>query len=223
MITNLFSIFDPSLSLFSFSWLTCLFVLLLIPSLYWVRGLVSVLFSLGFSSFQKEVDHSLSFTVKGSYLFIRSVFLVVGLFNFLALFPHIFSVTSHMLVTLPYSFSFWLAIIFFRWFNQLKSFLSHLIPTGTPLALISFMVLVEVVRNFIRPLALTFRLTANMMAGHLLMSLIGGALLTMPFRVILLGSSLEILLVVMELGVSVIQAYVFSTLLLLYMSEVHHS
>jgi F-type H+-transporting ATPase subunit a len=86
----------------------------------------------------------------------------------------------------------------------------------------SFMVLVEVLRNLIRPLALTFRLTANMMAGHLLISLIGGALIRLPFSFMVLGSLVQSLLVFMELGVSVIQAYVFSTLLLLYLSEGEH-
>lgn len=88
--------------------------------------------------------------------------------------------------------------------------------------LMSFIVIVEVLRNLIRPLALTFRLTANMMAGHLLISLIGGALIRLSFRFIFLGSFIQSLLVIMELGVSVIQAYVFSTLLMLYISEGEH-
>jgi F-type H+-transporting ATPase subunit a len=81
------------------------------------------------------------------------------------------------------------------------------------------MVVVEILSNLIRPLALTFRLTANIMAGHLLMSLIGGALINFSFSFIVLGSLVQSLLVFMELGVSLIQSYVFSTLLLLYLSE----
>lgn len=141
------------------------------------------------------------------------------MYNFLALFPHLFSLTSHMLVTLPFSYRFWLGVIIFSWVSSLKHFLSHLIPLGTPLALLSFMSLVELLRNFIRPLALTFRLTANIMAGHLLISLIGGALITLPVSLIVLGGLIQSLLVFIELGVSIIQAYVFSTLLLLYISE----
>jgi len=86
----------------------------------------------------------------------------------------------------------------------------------------SFIVIVEVLSNFIRPLALTFRLTANIIAGHLLISLIGGTLINLSFSFILLGSLIQSLLVIMELGVSVIQAYVFSTLLMLYISEGEH-
>lgn len=222
IITNLFSIFDPSLRIFSISWITCLFVLLFLPGLYWIRGsMYSFIFSI-VSIVKKEIDYVLKHPVKGSYSFIGSIFITIALYNFLALFPFIFSVTSHILVTLPFSYSFWLGIIIFRWVRSLKHFLAHLIPVGTPVALIRFMVLVEILRNFIRPLALTFRLTANIMAGHLLMSLIGGALISLPFRFIVLGSLVQSLLVFMELGVSIIQAYVFSTLLLLYMSEGEH-
>jgi len=222
IITNLFSIFDPSLSLFSFSWFMCLFVLLLLPRAYWLGGsLFSSLYGV-LSTVKKEMDYVLKNPVKGCYVFIGSIFITVGLYNFLALFPHVFSVTSHILVTLPFSYSFWSGIIIFSWISSLKHFLAHLIPVGTPLALISFMVLVEVLRNLIRPLALTFRLTANMMAGHLLISLIGGALIRLPFSFMLLGSLVQSLLVFIELGVSVIQAYVFSTLLLLYLSEGEH-
>jgi len=147
------------------------------------------------SSAKKEIEYVISHPVKGCYLFVRAIFLTVASYNFFALFPHLFSVTSHMLVTLPFSFRFWLGIILFRWVGSFKHFLSHLIPLGTPLALVRFMVLVELLSNFIRPLALTFRLTANIIAGHLLISLIGGALLHLPLGFLFLGSISQSLLV----------------------------
>lgn len=166
-----------------------------------------------------EVNYTLRHSFKGAYKFIARIFLTVVLYNFLAIFPHIFSVTSHLLVTFPLSYSFWLGIIFFRFFKSFKDFLIHLIPVGTPLGLIRFIVVVEILRNLIRPMALTFRLTANIIAGHLLIRLIGGAILYLPFYFIIFGRLAQSLLVFIELGVSIIQAYVFSTLLLLYLSE----
>lgn len=93
-----------------------------------------------------------------------------------------------------------------------------MIPVGTPLVLVSFMVLVELMSNFIRPIALTFRLTANIIAGHLLMSIVGRFLVGRPFLAV--GAVLQSLLVFIEIGVSIIQAYVFCVLLLLYTSEI---
>jgi F-type H+-transporting ATPase subunit a len=113
-----------------------------------------------------------------------------------------------------------LGIIIFFWVSSLNNFFSHLIPIGTPIGLIRFIVIVELLRNFIRPVALTFRLTANIMAGHLLMSLIGGFLISLPMGVFLVGSLVQSLLVFIELGVSFIQSYVFSVLIMLYISEI---
>lgn|SRR5699024_6316908 len=113
VITNLFSIFDPSVRLFSFSWVVCFFVILFLPINYWLGGSFYSFVSRVFYSIKKEVDYVLSRPVKGIYIFISSIFITIGLYNFLALFPHIFSVTSHMLVTLPFSYCFWSGIIIF--------------------------------------------------------------------------------------------------------------
>jgi len=169
-----------------------------------------------------EIEYVLKSPIKGCYSFIGSVFLFISLLNFIALFPFLFSVTSHLLVTLPLAYTFWVGIIVFCLVSSVKHFLAHLIPTGTPVFLISFVVIVELLRNFIRPIALTFRLTANIIAGHLLISLIGGFLISLPFRFLLIGSLVQSILVVIELGVSIIQSYVFSTLLLLYLSDREH-
>lgn len=112
--------------------------------------------------------------------------------------------------------------MFFTFWYSLKGFFTHLVPLGTPLGLMSFIVVIEFVRNIIRPIALIFRLTANIIAGHLLLSLVGGFLLIMGPVCCLLGSPLQGFLVIIELGVSFIQAYVFSTLLFLYISEINH-
>lgn len=222
MITNLFSLFDPSLRIFSLSWTTCFFLILFLPRLFWTWGSFFSFFNIFLITLKKEIDYVLRKTVKGNYSFIGIIFITVALYNFLALFPFIYSATSHLLVTLPLSYVFWLRIIVFSWVRSFKHFLSHLIPVGTPVALMSFIVLVEILSNLIRPLALTFRLTANIMAGHLLISLIGGTLIRLPFRFIFIGSFIQSLLVFIEIGVSIIQAYVFSTLLVLYLSEGEH-
>lgn len=225
LICNLFSIFDPSLFIFSFfSWIVIITVNLFLVRHFWgysffYNWLVSRLQVL-----KKEIGYVLVHVraPKGIYLFIGQVFFFLVLLNFLALFPFVFSSTSHILVTLPLAYVFWLRIIFFSLGGFLKNFLSHLLPVGTPLGLMRFIVIVEFLRNLIRPLALTFRLTANMIAGHLLMSLVGGSLVAFSFSFIVLGSFFQFFLVVMEMGVSVIQAYVFSVLLLLYLTENAH-
>nr|YP_009504245.1 ATP synthase F0 subunit 6 [Histiostoma feroniarum]AWX53521.1 ATP synthase subunit 6 [Histiostoma feroniarum] len=219
MMTDLFSMFDPSMSLFSLSWLTCLLVLLILPSFYWFNSSLVFLVFICFSVLKLEVDYIFYSSMKGLYSLMGSIFLTITFYNFFALFPFIFSVTSHLLITLPFSYSLWVGVIIFCWVKSMSNFLAHLIPLGTPVFLISFMVLVEILSNIIRPVALTFRLTANMMAGHLLMGLVGSFLINLSFTATLFGSIFQGFLVCMEVGVSVIQSYVFVTLLMLYLSE----
>ena len=97
-------------------------------------------------------------------------------------------------------------------------FIRHLVPLGSPLGLAPFIVLIESVRLFIRPITLRVRLMANIVSGHLILSLLSRGLVVVSS---LLGGRLAMLsLLGLELAVAIIQGYVFRTLLCLYWSEV---
>jgi len=96
--------------------------------------------------------------------------------------------------------------------------LIHTIPIGTPLALINFIFIIEIVRNIIRPITLSVRLTANIVAGHLLMLLLSNFSLS-SFNNIIISSIPMLILSLLEMAVSLIQAYVFVTLISLYINE----
>jgi len=170
--------------------------------------------------FIKEVVFTLGKKEKGRLTIIISVFRLILIMNFLALYPQIFSTTSHLTITLPLSLCFWLSLILFGWLNNTSSMLTHLVPVGTPTALINFMVLIEFVRNIIRPITLCVRLTANLIAGHLLISLLGNAISSFSLRLRFLFVLAPIILTILESAVACIQAYVFITLITLYTTEV---
>ena len=98
--------------------------------------------------------------------------------------------------------------------------LAHCVPLGSPPVLMPFMVLIETIRNLIRPGTLAVRLAANIIAGHLLLVLLGnqGPNLSSAFLVVLIVT--QILLLVLESAVAVIQSYVFAVLATLYSREV---
>lgn len=98
--------------------------------------------------------------------------------------------------------------------------LAHLVPLGTPPVLTPFMVFIETVSNVIRPGTLAVRLAANMIAGHLLLVLLGnqGPSLSSSLLRILLVT--QILLLTLESAVAIIQSYVFAVLATLYSREV---
>lgn len=97
---------------------------------------------------------------------------------------------------------------------------AHLVPQGTPGVLMPFMVCIETIRNVIRPGTLAVRLSANIIAGHLLMTLIGNTgpgMGSLMVGFLVLG---QLCLLILESAVSIIQGYVFSVLRTLYSSEV---
>lgn len=220
MIINLFSIFDPSLNVINFySWMIVLFFLLLFSFLFWINSrMLYFLYKLIFY-WSIEIGYVLKRPAKGVLIIILIVFTFLIINNFIALFPFIFSITSHLVISFPLAYVFWLRIIIFTIRKSLYMFLAHLVPLSTPLGLIRFIVIVELLRNLVRPLALCFRLVANMIAGHLLISLLGRGILSLPILIGTLSVIFQLLLVFIEIGVRIIQAYVFSVLLLLYFSE----
>jgi len=100
--------------------------------------------------------------------------------------------------------------------------LAHLVPSGTPSVLVPFIVLIELVRNFMRPITLAIRLAANMVAGHLLLVLVRGPIPIIRVTTLVAAFAGLLRLIILEFGVSIIQAYVFITLSSLYIREVNH-
>jgi len=142
--------------------------------------------------------------------------------NFIRLFPYIFTRTRHLILNLTLALPFWLTFLIFGWINKTKEIFIHLVPQGTPIILISFIVCIETVRNVIRPITLTIRLTANIIAGHLLITLLGNmgtalSLILIPFLLFI-----QILLLILEFAVAIIQSYVFVVLLTLYYREIYY-
>jgi len=101
--------------------------------------------------------------------------------------------------------------------------LAHLVPSGTPYVLMPFMVIIELIRNIIRPLTLSVRLAANIVAGHLLLTLLSSQCSNVLLVVLLPLITALVLLAVLESAVALIQAYVFSVLSTLYVAEVNSS
>jgi F-type H+-transporting ATPase subunit a len=137
----------------------------------------------------------------------------------MGLFPFIFTGTSHIITTFSLALPIWLSFILLGWVNYTNSIFAHLVPQGTPSALISFMVIIETIRNTIRPGTLAVRLSANIIAGHLLLTLLGNQTASANNSILASLIFTQIALLVLETAVAIIQAYVFIVLTSLYLSE----
>ena len=107
---------------------------------------------------------------------ITAVFIVILSVNVLGLFPYAFTSTRHISVTYRLGFPLWMSVKILGFYLAFKRRLRHLVPQGTPRALIPLMVWIETIRLFAQPIALGLRLAANLTAGHLLIFLLSTAI-----------------------------------------------
>nr|YP_009379015.1 ATP synthase F0 subunit 6 [Spaniocelyphus pilosus]ARI44229.1 ATP synthase F0 subunit 6 [Spaniocelyphus pilosus] len=225
MMTNLFSVFDPSSSIFNLSlnWMSTFIGILLIPSFYWfMPSRHHILWNNVLLTLHKEFKTLLGPAGhNGSTFIFVSLFSMILFNNFLGLFPYIFTSTSHLTLTLTLALPLWLSFMVYGWINHTQHMFAHLVPQGTPAVLMPFMVCIETISNVIRPGTLAVRLAANMIAGHLLLTLLGNTGPSLSYLIISLLLIGQIALLVLESAVAIIQSYVFAVLSTLYSSEVN--
>nr|AWN56375.1 ATP synthase F0 subunit 6 [Scaptocoris castanea] len=225
MMTNLFSTFDPSTTLnTSMNWLSTPISIMILPLVYWVSpnriswSMQNMMLTLH-EEFKTLLNQK---QVSGSTLLLTSMLMFILVNNITGILPYTFTSSSHLTFTLTLALPAWSSVMLFGWISNTKSMLAHLVPTSTPMMLMPFMVMIESISNLIRPGSLAVRLTANMIAGHLLMSLLGNTATNNNTYPLLFMIPLQMMLMTFEIAVALIQAYVFSVLSTLYTSEVQY-
>jgi F-type H+-transporting ATPase subunit a len=154
--------------------------------------------------------------------FIFSLFMFVLFGNMLGMFPYAFTHTSHIIVTfalamMVFVFVTILGLVKLRW-----RFFRLFFPEGTPLFIAPILVPIEIIAYFVRPISLSVRLFANMLAGHVILKLLGGFTVAMGVFGIL-PLALNVLMTGFEFFVAAIQAYIFTVLSCLYIHDALHS
>nr|YP_009466944.1 ATP synthase F0 subunit 6 [Noctilio leporinus]AOS49738.1 ATP synthase F0 subunit 6 [Noctilio leporinus] len=155
-------------------------------------------------------------------LMLMSLILFIGSTNLLGLLPHSFTPTTQLSMNLGMAIPLWAGSVILGFRHKTKASLAHFLPQGTPLPLIPMLIIIETISLFIQPMALAVRLTANITAGHLLIHLIGGAtlaLMNLNMTVAFLTFIILVLLTILEFAVALIQAYVFTLLVSLYLHD----
>lgn len=219
MITNLFSVFDPTSSFLS-NWLRMLTPLLFIMMAFWlVPSRAQFLARKILNGLNREMSLLIGTARIGANILVIALFLFILFNNFVGLFPYIFTATRHLTVTLRLAVPLWASFVIYAWAKETLNALAHLVPLGTPTPLMPFMVLIEIIRNLIRPVTLSVRLAANIIAGHLLLTLLGSQGTMENIYVTVVVVFVQIVLLVLEFSVAIIQSYVFMTLLTLYARE----
>nr|QOW83852.1 ATP synthase F0 subunit 6 [Austinograea sp. PX-2020] len=193
-----------------------------LPYLYWASpSRWSLFWSSIIQALHKEFKALLTPYHTGVSILFIALFSLIVFNNSLGLLPYVFTSSSHMVMTLSLSLPLWVTLMIFGWVNHTKHMLAHLVPQGTPSVLMPFMVLIETISNIIRPGTLAVRLAANMIAGHLLLTLLGSTGPSLPLSILSILIFSQILLLILESAVAIIQSYVFAVLSTLYTSEIN--
>lgn len=155
--------------------------------------------------------------------FVFSMFVLVAFLNLLGLFPYVFTVGTHIIITFGISLSILIAVTILGVKNFRLNFFSMLMPQGAPMVLGPLLVLIETASYLSRALSLGIRLAANLSAGHLLFIILASFSYRMLESNLIVLSLFPILIMifitVLEIAVALIQAYVFCLLITIYLED----
>nr|QXJ42357.1 ATP synthase F0 subunit 6 [Sepioloidea lineolata] len=228
MMTDIFSSFDDHnstmFSMHSMTWMLSLWSLFFINSSYWINpsNLTNIM-SLPKQIINIQITRSYSMNLGGFTLLVSSLFITIINFNMLGLIPYVFSVSSHLAMTFILALPLWFSLIISSYINNPYSSLASMLPLGTPMFLIPFLPVIESLSILVRPITLSIRLAANISAGHIILTLVGDyltiSILLNSYLISLLVMFIQMGYFIFEIGIGIIQGYIFSLLITLYTDD----
>jgi F-type H+-transporting ATPase subunit a len=151
--------------------------------------------------------------------FIFTLFMFILLGNFLGLLPYAFTFTSHIVVNATLALFIFIAITVIGFARHGLHYFSLFLPAGTPWPVALILVPIEIMSYFIRPVSLSLRLFANMLAGHVLLKVLAGFIISLGVVAGLIPFAAVFAVTFLELMVAGIQAYVFALLTTIYLND----
>ena len=157
-----------------------------------------------------------------------SLFMFVLVANLFGMFPYFFTVTSHLIVTFALAMLVIGTVVFYGFYKHGLKFLGLFVPHGVPGLLVPLVVAIEVISFLSRPISLSVRLFANMLAGHITLKVFAGFVTSLSAlgAVGVAGAILPLIMTValtgLEFLVAFLQAYVFAVLTCMYLNDALH-
>lgn len=157
-----------------------------------------------------------------------SLFMFVLIANLLGMFPYFFTVTSHIIVTFALAMLVILTVVGYGVYKHGLKFLGLFVPDGVPAVLVPLVTAIEVISFLSRPISLSVRLFANMLAGHITLKVFTGFIVSLSALGFggVLASVLPLIMAIgltaLEFLVAFLQAYVFTVLTCMYLNDALH-
>ena len=154
--------------------------------------------------------------------FVFTLFMFVLFCNMIGMVPYTFTVTSHIIVTFALALAIFVGVTILGFIKHGAGYLRLFVPHGVPVALLPLIVVIEVISYLSRPISLSVRLFANMMAGHTMLKVFGGFIVMLGIWGGWLPLAFSVAFVGLEVLVAFLQAYVFAVLTCIYLNDALH-
>ena len=186
---------------------------------------LQLLAEISYSFVSKMISDTAGSKAKPYFAFIFSLFMFVLFCNMFGMIPYTFTVTSHIIVTFVLAAFVFIGVTIIGFIKHGFGYLKLFVPSGVPIVLLPLIVIIEIISYLSRPVSLSVRLFANMMAGHTMMKVFGGFVVSLGILGGWLPLSFSVALTGLEILVAFLQAYVFAILTCIYLNDalnLHH-
>ena len=180
---------------------------------------MQLLTELSYTLVSKMISDTAGSKAKPYFPFVFSLFMFVLFCNMLGMLPYSFTVTSHIIVTFALAAVIFVGITIIGFVNHGVGYLKLFIPSGVPVVLLPIIVIIEIISYLARPVSLSVRLFANMMAGHTMLKVFGGFVISLGIIGGWLPLSFTVALTGLEILIAFLQAYVFAILTCIYLND----
>ncbi len=203
----------------------CVFLFLGTKEKKIIPNKMQLLSEIAYNFVAKMISDTAGTKAKPYFPFIFSLFMFVLLCNMVGMLPYSFTVTSHIIVTLVMALFIFFAVTVIGFLKHGFKYLSIFVPKGVPVVLLPLITIIEIISYLSRPVSLSVRLFANMMAGHTMLKVFGGFVISLGIVGGWLPLTFSVALTGLEILVAFLQAYVFAILTCIYLNDalnLHH-
>jgi len=173
----------------------------------------------------KMINDTAGSNAKSFFPFVFTLFMFVLFANMVGMLPYSFTVTSHIIVTFVLATIVFIGVTVIGFVKHGIKYLQLFVPKGVPVVLLPLIVVIEIISYLSRPVSLSVRLFANMMAGHTMLKVFGGFVISLGLLGGWLPLGFSVALTGLEILVAFLQAYVFAILTCIYLNDalnLHH-
>jgi F-type H+-transporting ATPase subunit a len=186
---------------------------------------IQLVSEMSYSFVAKMISDTAGANAKPFFPFIFTLFMFVLFCNMIGMLPYSFTVTSHIIITFVLAAAVFVGVTVIGFIKHGIKYLELFVPKGVPIALLPLIIIIEIISYLSRPVSLSVRLFANMMAGHTMLKVFGGFVISLGLLGGWLPLSFSVALTGLEILVAFLQAYVFAILTCIYLNDalnLHH-